>query len=364
MHPQLLFTISPPPGPLSMLEEAEKREDLSEKINLDLGIGRIGSGQKENKKIIKPEKEESFFTAFQFHDFSNQILVYNFIASGLPIPFHLLLPIWTSVFNCYGSDIYKRYPSFTGFSPRQSNYSGMMDPEPGRCLRTDGRKWRCSKNVVPNQKYCERHMHRGRQGSRKLVESSEKVPEPYNKTSTFHNTRMPTNSLVTCDNNSVSNHTEEKDAGYESTNPKKIGSGKHCVHKNNVVGSISQGFGLSPKSVLQCGEGKLVLALGSNKTVESELKRCRRTDGKKWQCSRDAIPDQKYCESHMHRGAKKRALNTESASISRSIPRSPDNGINLNTMPGNHSTSSTSDATTITDETSSICRARARLLDK
>ena len=45
-----------------------------------------------------------------------------------------------------------------------------MDPEPGRCRRTDGKKWRCSKDAVPDQKYCERHINRGRHRSRKLVE--------------------------------------------------------------------------------------------------------------------------------------------------------------------------------------------------
>lgn len=45
-----------------------------------------------------------------------------------------------------------------------------MDPEPGRCRRTDGKKWRCSRDVVVGQKYCERHMHRGRNRSRKPVE--------------------------------------------------------------------------------------------------------------------------------------------------------------------------------------------------
>ena len=49
----------------------------------------------------------------------------------------------------------------------------MVDPEPHRCRRTDGKKWRCGKNVVPNQKYCERHMHRGRNRSRKPVETSQ-----------------------------------------------------------------------------------------------------------------------------------------------------------------------------------------------
>ncbi|XP_022894063.1 WD repeat-containing protein 26 homolog [Olea europaea var. sylvestris] len=43
------------------------------------------------------------------------------------------------------------------------------DPEPGRCKRTDGKKWRCSKKVASNQKYCQRHLH-SRPGSRKLVE--------------------------------------------------------------------------------------------------------------------------------------------------------------------------------------------------
>lgn len=53
------------------------------------------------------------------------------------------------------------------FSLRLSNNT---DPEPGRCKRTDGKKWRCSRDVAPDQKYCERHMHRGRPRSRKHVE--------------------------------------------------------------------------------------------------------------------------------------------------------------------------------------------------
>ncbi|KAK2995896.1 hypothetical protein RJ640_028304 [Escallonia rubra] len=48
--------------------------------------------------------------------------------------------------------------------------SNNNDPEPGRCKRTDGKKWRCSRDVAPHHKYCERHMHRGRPRSRKHVE--------------------------------------------------------------------------------------------------------------------------------------------------------------------------------------------------
>ncbi|KAL1183356.1 hypothetical protein V6Z11_A02G177500 [Gossypium hirsutum] len=49
-------------------------------------------------------------------------------------------------------------------------YTGSTDPEPGRCRRTDGKKWRCSRDAVADQKYCERHINRGRHRSRKPVE--------------------------------------------------------------------------------------------------------------------------------------------------------------------------------------------------
>lgn len=50
-----------------------------------------------------------------------------------------------------------------------------VEPEPTRCRRTDGKKWRCRNRVLLYEKYCERHMHRGRKRSRKLVESSYEV---------------------------------------------------------------------------------------------------------------------------------------------------------------------------------------------
>jgi hypothetical protein len=43
------------------------------------------------------------------------------------------------------------------------------EPEPGRCRRTDGKKWRCWRSTIPNEKYCERHMHRGRKRPVQLV---------------------------------------------------------------------------------------------------------------------------------------------------------------------------------------------------
>lgn len=55
------------------------------------------------------------------------------------------------------------------------NHIDTVEPEPTRCRRTDGKKWRCSNRVLLFEKYCERHMHRGRKRSRKLVESSYEV---------------------------------------------------------------------------------------------------------------------------------------------------------------------------------------------
>lgn len=63
--------------------------------------------------------------------------------------------------------------SVTEYSHPGFEYGSVMDPEPHRCRRTDGKKWRCSRKVVPDQKYCERHMHRGCNRSRKLVETSQ-----------------------------------------------------------------------------------------------------------------------------------------------------------------------------------------------
>ncbi|KAI8008868.1 Growth-regulating factor 1 [Camellia lanceoleosa] len=52
----------------------------------------------------------------------------------------------------------------------EMGYGIKVDPEPGRCRRIDGKKWRCSKEAHPDSKYCERHMHRGTHRLRKPME--------------------------------------------------------------------------------------------------------------------------------------------------------------------------------------------------
>ncbi|MBA0773403.1 hypothetical protein Gotri_008681, partial [Gossypium trilobum] len=116
------------------------------------------------------------FTVFQLQELQLQSLIYKYMEAGFPVPNHLLLPIWKSVAGSLGglhANPYQLYSNYLGCGPLHLEYKNGVDPEPGRCRRTDGKKWRCSKEAVPDHKYCERHMHRGRQRSRKLVEASQ-----------------------------------------------------------------------------------------------------------------------------------------------------------------------------------------------
>lgn len=110
------------------------------------------------------------FTAAQWKELERQAMIYKYMVASVPVPYQLLLPIIQNLPTASHSP-------FTVVS--QLRYSSKQDLEPGRCKRTDGKKWRCSRDVAPNQKYCERHMHRGRPRSRKHVELSK---NPTNKT--------------------------------------------------------------------------------------------------------------------------------------------------------------------------------------
>ncbi|EPS64309.1 hypothetical protein M569_10478, partial [Genlisea aurea] len=115
------------------------------------------------------------FTASQWQELEHQALVYKYMISGIPIPPDLLFTIRRSLDSS----------TFLLPQPQQIGWSGFhmgmgfgrkIDPEPGRCRRTDGKKWRCSKEAYPDSKYCERHMHRGRNRSRKPVEILSPTP--------------------------------------------------------------------------------------------------------------------------------------------------------------------------------------------
>ncbi|XVE70228.1 hypothetical protein DITRI_Ditri10aG0056100 [Diplodiscus trichospermus] len=112
------------------------------------------------------------FTPSQWMELEQQALIYKYITANVPIPSNLLIPIRKALdsadFSSISGGILR--PNTLGWGAFHLGFSNNSDPEPGRCRRTDGKKWRCSRDAVADQKYCERHMNRGRHRSRKPVE--------------------------------------------------------------------------------------------------------------------------------------------------------------------------------------------------
>lgn len=120
------------------------------------------------------------FTAAQWKELERQAMIYKYMVASVPVPYQLLLPIIQNLPPPAAAASSSHSPFVS-----QLRYSTKQDLEPGRCKRTDGKKWRCSRDVAPNQKYCDRHMHRGRPRSRKHVELSK------NPSSLLPNTNNP-----------------------------------------------------------------------------------------------------------------------------------------------------------------------------
>ncbi|XP_017240572.1 growth-regulating factor 1-like isoform X2 [Daucus carota subsp. sativus] len=112
------------------------------------------------------------FTPTQWQELEHQALIFKYMASGNPIPHELLSTIKTSSWDPLSNLLHLHPPQQIGWNHYHMGYGRKIDPEPGRCRRTDGKKWRCSKEAYPDSKYCERHMHRGRNRSRKPVETN------------------------------------------------------------------------------------------------------------------------------------------------------------------------------------------------
>ncbi|KAD4384798.1 hypothetical protein E3N88_24966 [Mikania micrantha] len=115
------------------------------------------------------EMQKMVFTASQLQEFENQTMIYRHIMSSNPIPPQLLLPLSTQYNNS----------------------------EPWRCRRTDGKKWRCSRDVMPDQKYCERHAHKNRPRSRKPVETQSQNTKILNDEDNYHSVLHPASSVPT-----------------------------------------------------------------------------------------------------------------------------------------------------------------------
>ncbi|XP_048533379.1 growth-regulating factor 10-like [Triticum urartu] len=155
---------------------------VSSPLGLGLGLGLGGDSRSEQQAFEARAAAKSALTFMQQQELEHQVLIYRYFAAGAPVPVHLVLPIWKSVAaSSFGPH---RFPSLIGLGSLCFDYRSSMEPEPGRCRRTDGKKWRCSRDVVQGHKYCERHVHRGRGRSRKPVEGAPAAPAHSDSTAT------------------------------------------------------------------------------------------------------------------------------------------------------------------------------------
>ncbi|KAG1362761.1 Growth-regulating factor 5 [Cocos nucifera] len=110
------------------------------------------------------------FTVSQWQELELQARIFKHLATGEAVPINLVDHFRKSLESM--ASRYYHHPAAAAAALGYYSYFGKkLDPEPGRCRRTDGKKWRCSKEAYPDSKYCERHMHRGRNRSRKPVEA-------------------------------------------------------------------------------------------------------------------------------------------------------------------------------------------------
>ncbi|KAH8974892.1 hypothetical protein BDL97_01G126100 [Sphagnum fallax] len=107
------------------------------------------------------------FTSGQWAELEHQALIFKYMMAGVNVPQDLLIPIRRSVADLISGMTASHHAANLRWGPIHRGVPSNADPEPGRCRRTDGKKWRCSRDVVPDQKYCERHMHRGRHRPRR-----------------------------------------------------------------------------------------------------------------------------------------------------------------------------------------------------
>lgn len=306
-----------------------------EKDNSFDGILMMKEEEVEDDQVVEREECRKYsvvrFTEEQVEELNRQMLIYKYMVWGLPVPFQLLLPIWRSFSSSSFPPYFYLYrrssPLVLAFFCGGFDHRQMMDPEPGRCRRTDGKKWRCHQSVIPNEKYCEKHMHRGSKRSRKLVEAS-----PYSRTPNLINLNQnnhPSNAIrpkfpVNLDQNQPTRAVMRApglttSAVKSNVNNKQNNEAKCGLVANERTAVINQSPGLefSPKSVLQNDTGMSCPRVESGKNNPEFESRCKRTDGKKWRCKKEVLPRQKYCAQHVNRGRVRSEISSLSSSSSR-----------------------------------------------
>ncbi|CAN0906895.1 Growth-regulating factor 5 [Linum grandiflorum] len=205
-------------------------------------------GEEGNTRLLS-SSDHPIFTSTQWQELEHQALIYKYMVSGVPIPPQLLF--FTLNNQTLPSSSTLQYPIGWGGYFQVGN-GRKADPEPGRCRRTDGKKWRCSKEANhPNSKYCERHMHRGKNRSRKPVEISPSTTTTTTTTTTTRNSYYnPTNiNLVNpCSYSSISDQVPNTHNHTALLNPNFLYPHPH--HHNSSSSSSSSSRDCSNRATI------------------------------------------------------------------------------------------------------------------
>ncbi|XP_076946522.1 growth-regulating factor 2-like [Bidens hawaiensis] len=114
------------------------------------------------------------FTPSQWMELEHQALIYKYITANASVPSNPLIPIK----NALQTSRENIRQNHSGWGALRVGLCAGSDPEPGRC-RSENRR-----EEAGDQKYCERHINRGRHRSRKLVEAQNGAKAmPISKTS-------------------------------------------------------------------------------------------------------------------------------------------------------------------------------------
>ncbi|KAL5583642.1 hypothetical protein UlMin_016084 [Ulmus minor] len=202
-----------------------------------------------NPSASASARNRSPFTATQWQELEHQALIFKYMVAGVPIPPDLIYTVKKSLDSSISSRLFPHQPTRWGCF--EMGLGRKVDPEPGRCRRTDGKKWRCSKEAYPDSKYCERHMHRGRNRSRKPVEvsSSTTIPTPPNPSSSSSlssfniNNISPTSSTISYNSHLSSSILSEQLSHHHNSSTLYPFSYHHSSSS-----SRPPGYGLSPQN--------------------------------------------------------------------------------------------------------------------
>ncbi|XP_010534927.1 PREDICTED: growth-regulating factor 5 [Tarenaya hassleriana] len=190
-----------------------------------MGVSGNGSGRSERPP----------FTPIQWQELEHQALVYKYMVSGVPVPPELVFSIRRSLDSSFAARLLPHQPF--GWGCFQMGFGRKPDPEPGRCRRTDGKKWRCSREAYPDSKYCEKHMHRGRNRARKSLES----PTALSFTNSSSNKSFPSPNLSSSSSSSVDGYSNSSSiiTAAHQTSPRFSSNSSSSNNSNSSRGYLS-----------------------------------------------------------------------------------------------------------------------------